>query len=147
MNEAPPMPIVPAATTAPAYAETLTRKAEAAAVARRLVREALVAWQLPDLIDGATLVVSELVANAADHARGETIRVAVTRTRETRIRIAVVDRDPNRRPQLRAARLDADGGRGLVLVTAMSRAWGVHQMGWGKRVWADLEASADQEAT
>ncbi|MFV0131670.1 hypothetical protein ACLGI4_28940 [Streptomyces sp. HMX112] len=64
----------------------------------------------------------------------------MTRTRTTRVRVAVVDCDPNRRPQLCAASLDAEGGRGLVLVDAMSARWGVHTTGWGKRVWADLEA-------
>src|SRR4051812_37753458 len=57
----------PRPTGHPGYSETLDRVPESAAVARRLVRTALTAWGLEDLIEDATLVITELVSNAVDH--------------------------------------------------------------------------------
>lgn len=136
MNEAP---TIPTANGAPAFAETLLREPESAALARTMVRGALARWDLPELAEAAELIVSELVANAVDHARGNHIRVTVVRTRADRVRIAVVDRGTVR-PEMRTVPPEADRGRGLVLIDAMSHGWGVHPMAWGKRVWADLDA-------
>lgn len=129
--------ISPSGTSAPACSESLPRLPESAAAARRMVRTALDVWHLPMLVDGASLVVTELVANAVDHARGSCIRVTVTRTGETGVRIAVVDKD-RKRPDLRPATPDDERGRGLWLVDAVSEVWGVDPLPWGKRVWAEL---------
>ncbi|MCK8677990.1 ATP-binding protein [Streptomyces lichenis] len=129
-----------AVTVKPGYWEMLPRERESAAVARELVRAALDRWGLTELVDDAALVVTELVANAVDHAPdGATIRVAVIRIRTTRIRISVVDGAAHRLPPLRAAGPDAERGRGLLLVEALSDQWGVDLLPWGKRVRADLE--------
>ncbi|NED85579.1 ATP-binding protein, partial [Streptomyces sp. SID11233] len=78
--------------------------------ARRLVRLALAVWGLDALADSATLVVSELVANAVTHARGEAIRVVVARLDGRGVEIAVSD-SSRARPVLRRAGLEALDGR------------------------------------
>ncbi|MFJ4869604.1 ATP-binding protein [Streptomyces sp. NPDC088757] len=107
--------------------------------ARRLVRAALTVWGLESLIDDATLVVTELVSNAADHSRLPSIRVLVSRPSAKRIRVGVVDRS-KAVPMLRT---DSNGdqlrGRGLVLVDALTEQWGTELYRWGKQVWAELE--------
>lgn len=131
---------VAAGAGAPAYTEALPREAQSAAAARRLVRTVLGAWHLPELAECAALVVTEMVANAADHARGEAVRVTVTRISDHRVRVAVVDMD-RARPQVRPLDANAERGRGMRLIEAHSAGWGVDPLPWGKRVWADLGAS------
>ncbi|WP_435192570.1 ATP-binding protein [Streptomyces sp. NRRL F-5630] len=121
----------------PAYNEVLPRTGESAAPARRLVRLALAVWGLDALADAATLVVSELVANAVTHARGETIRVVVARLDARGAEIAVSD-SSRARPVLRPAGPEALGGRGLLLVETYAKKWGTESKPWGKRVWAEV---------
>jgi two-component sensor histidine kinase len=123
------------------FAENMERVPESAAAARQLVTDALGAWDLVQLTDTAALVLSELVSNAVNHARGEGMRVSVIRRADRRVRLSVIDRDRTR-PQVRPMTPDGEGGRGLVLVNAVSAVWGVDLLPGGKRVWADLEAEA-----
>ncbi|MEW1892305.1 ATP-binding protein [Streptomyces sp. NPDC085659] len=122
----------------PAYTETLPRRPESARCARRMVGLALGVWDLDGLRDAAEIVVSELLANAIQHARRESVRLTVTRLGDTRVRVAVVDLSRTH-PVRRSAGSDDESGRGLDIVDALSRGqWGVDSMRWGKRVWADL---------
>lgn len=130
-----------AATGSPAYTETLPHLPEAATAARLLVTLALAVWNLDALTDDAKLIVTELVANAADHARGDSIRVTVTRLDEYCVHIAVVDKS-RAQPRLREAGPDEVAGRGLAMVEALSSKWGADPLPWGKRVWAELEAAS-----
>ncbi|MFD5788550.1 ATP-binding protein [Streptomyces sp. NPDC127037] len=125
----------------PGYTETLPRVPESARLARRLVDLALTVWDMDGARDAAEVVVSELLANAVQHARRDSVRLTVTRLGETRVRVAVVDLSRTH-PTRRAAVADDESGRGLDIVDALSHGqWGVDSMRWGKRVWADLEAS------
>lgn len=123
------------------YSRMLPREPESAAVARHLVRGALGQWCLEGLVEDAALVVTELVANSAQHARGSTILVAVALHRTGWVRVSVVDRE-HRTPAQRMPADDAERGRGLALVDAVSAQWGVDPLRWGKRVWADLAPEA-----
>ncbi|MET8553924.1 ATP-binding protein [Streptomyces sp. NPDC004959] len=120
----------------PAYHEILPRTEDSAEAARRLVRHALTAWGCRPLTGPATLIVSELVANAVTHACGEVVRVAVTRL-DGGIEIAVSD-SSRALPLRRAPAPDALTGRGLHLVAAFSWRWGTEPKPWGKRVWAEV---------
>jgi anti-sigma regulatory factor (Ser/Thr protein kinase) len=98
-------------------------------------------WQLPQLADAATLVLTELVSNAIRHAQGEGMRVNVMRLAERRVRVSVLDRDCTR-PQMREPNPGEERGRGLFIVDSESAEWGVDLLPGGKRVWADLAAEA-----
>jgi len=105
--------------------------------ARRFVAEAL--EELPaETVEVATLLVSELVTNVVVHA-GTDASVAVESSR-TGVRIEVADAVGGT-PELQVNDMDAESGRGLILVDRASRAWGVEPRrdGPGKIVWFELE--------
>ncbi|MEW2547564.1 ATP-binding protein [Streptomyces sp. NPDC047002] len=117
---------------------------EAASMAREFTRHTLTAWDLPAHRDDAELIVSELVANAVTHAA----RQAARADREVGVRLALRDagllvevRDAaGGRPGVPDQSEDAESGRGLFLVEALSRSWGVRDGAGspGKVVWAEL---------
>ncbi|MFE9312040.1 ATP-binding protein [Streptomyces sp. NPDC006706] len=121
----------------PGYSETLPRAPESAGTARRLVRVACAVWGLEQLAEDGALIVSELVANAAQHARSPHIRVTITRIEVAKVRIGVVDRS-TRLPVPRESNIEEESGRGLALVGELATEWGADPLPWGKRVWAEL---------
>lgn len=142
----PDMTTTPRTSGYPGYSETMTRTPETAEKARRLARVAMCAWDMDDVSDSAALLLTELVANAVRHARGDSVRVIVNRPTEDRVYVAVVDREPRRLPELREAGPDDLNGRGLALVEEMADRWGYDLMGsgrrpWGKRVWAEMKVT------
>ncbi|AJE87219.1 putative regulatory protein [Streptomyces albus] len=122
----------------PGYSETLPREPESAAVARRLLRTACAAWGLDEVAEDGAVVVSELVANAVQHARRESLRVVVERPAQDTVRVAVADLS-RVRPVLRVPKEGAECGRGLFLVAMLAADWGTDERRWGKVVWAELE--------
>lgn len=126
-----------AATGGPAYTEVLPRTGESARAARRLVEHALAAWALDALVDDASLVVTELVANAAVHARGDAIRVTVSRLEKGGAEVAVADKS-HTRPTRRTPGPEEISGRGLLLIDAIAETWGTDTTSWGKRTWAEV---------
>lgn len=106
------------------------------AAARRLIIGACTAWGVPELCEDAALVVSELVANAVEHA-GTPLVVLASR-RSDGVHIAVCDQDP--RMPVVPEHDDAVHlrGRGLLLVEAVSSGWGAMPTAGGKVVWATL---------
>ncbi|WP_250009789.1 ATP-binding protein [Actinoplanes sp. M2I2] len=109
--------------------------------ARDLVAQACATWHLSDLRNDAALIVSELAANAVDHAATEFV-VTVFR-RGGRLHLAVRDGD-TRYPQMGADLVRptpaAERGRGLALIHAVAAAWGAIPAHGGKVVWATLSA-------
>ncbi|WP_345052925.1 ATP-binding protein [Streptomyces rameus] len=134
-----------AADGSPVITSVLPREAASVPVARRLVRHTLADWRLPALVDTAELVIAELSANAVQHARHSVFRVTVQRYPADRVRVAVIDKS-TAVPALRPLDDEAEGGRGLALVAALSCQWGTDLLGWGKRVWADTEPEQVQAA-
>ncbi|MEW1685061.1 ATP-binding protein [Streptomyces sp. NPDC093594] len=126
----------------PGYSETLPRQPESAATARRLLRTACAVWGLDALAENGALVVTELVANAVQHARRESIRVVIDRTEAGRVRVGVVDfsKVP---PVRKAPGPEDEDGRGLALVTELAEDWGTDPLPWGKRVWAELQGKEE----
>lgn len=95
-----------------------------------------------DLAADAVTVVSELVGNAARHARplrGDVISVTWTATRD-QVEVSVTDGGAAGMPTLRAADWDAVDGRGLQIVAGLAARWGVEIEGKRRRVWAVLTA-------
>ncbi len=119
------------------------------AAARRLASHYFRQWQLPELIDEAHLVISELVTNAivASSASAVMVRAFVS-LYDTKVRIEVWD-EADGKPQAQPPSSDNDGGRGLILVEALSAQWGWYTPAdlRGKFVWADLALPPDLVGT
>lgn len=127
----------PRPTGHPGYTETLPCETQSAKAARRLVLVALAVWGQEQLTDDGQLIVTELVANAAQHTSSHLIRVRITFQDDAFVRIGVVDRS-HRLPAATAPGDDDTSGRGLALIDALATQWGCDPLPWGKRVWADL---------
>ncbi|GAA2784097.1 SpoIIE family protein phosphatase [Streptomyces rameus] len=118
---------------------TVWRVPEAARHARRFTRRTLRAWDVPQhTVDAALLVVSELVTNALVHTGGP-VRLDMSLVGR-RLRLAVADSCPRSPVQPTSIGWEATGGRGILLVEAVSEAWGTVPVSGGKQVWADLVA-------
>ena len=133
--------------------------------ARRFVADGLRAWGHADLVDDATLCVSELAGNAALHGGSSYIDVGV-QALDRVVRVFVEDDGPvpveavSPRTTLPVFSADAPlnafeesgdledldvllldqpaTGRGLAIVSVLASDWGVETLENGKRVWADL---------
>jgi len=109
---------------------------DAAAKARRHVRAALYAWDVPVEPTTAALLTSELVTNAIRHETGETVMLAIS-CACGRFRVDVHDTScflpiPVHGPA------DAEAGRGLMLVSSLSSQWGFYPTPAGKAVYFTL---------
>jgi hypothetical protein len=105
---------------------------------REFVTHTLLDLGLDPLIPAAALVVSELVTNATIHARTD-IDLSIAWNLGA-LRLAVRDNSPDL-PSQRYSQLDVHG-RGLGVVTGLSRAHGVLPTAdGGKVVWAVLNAA------
>jgi serine phosphatase RsbU (regulator of sigma subunit)/anti-sigma regulatory factor (Ser/Thr protein kinase) len=105
--------------------------------ARLWLRTVLGGWEVADeVLEDATLVVTELVANAVDHAG--TPSTLTVRRGDGELHVRVRDTRPGPAPQLRAVDPHAPRGRGLQMVDALAAGWGVTPHDDGKTVWAVL---------
>lgn len=104
--------------------------------ARLFARETLEEWGAGDLVDSATLLVSELVTNAMVHA-GTTALLRLRLDAQV-LRLEVEDRHPGRSLPMGTHKPadDAEGGRGLLITSALASAWGVEYTATSKSVWA-----------
>lgn len=116
--------------------------------ARHVVRDDLVGRRLPsDVVEDALVVVTELVGNAVRHARplrGGENRAGVVLLRwditGDRVRIEVTDGGGNEQPHVEPPSLADTGGRGLAIVSAVARDWGVTTAGDEVTVYAIVAA-------
>lgn len=102
-------------------------------LAREFTRRTLEKWGYSGARDDVVLAVSELVANAARHARGPSLLRLTGGVR--RVRVEVSDGSP---APLGERLPGARGGWGLPLVGRLSRAWGVTPLVDGKVVWCEM---------
>jgi anti-sigma regulatory factor (Ser/Thr protein kinase) len=114
--------------------------------ARRFITRLMPRWLSADARDRAVLAVSETVANAVRASR-DPVTVRLFRRRPA-VRIEVHDESHNtaeltpRRPAD-----DAESGRGLLLVEAVTENWGVtHHPDDGKTLWFHV-AEPDRPAS
>jgi CheY-like chemotaxis protein len=106
-------------------------------VARRFVRDHCEQWGCGDMVDAAELILTELVTNAFIHARSRCqIRV---RYAADVLRLEVRDGGLGV-PDPQASHPDHEHGRGMLLISALAKAWGVEPEFPGKLVWAELVA-------
>ena len=113
---------------------------------RRSGRRALLDWGLEHIVEAAELCISELVTNAVIHAVTSCpeVEVKLTLLRGC-LRIGVTDGDPTG-PQRRPPTAENEHGRGLVLVSLMTTAFGVDRSPIGKTVWCVLNAEEPESA-
>lgn len=125
-------------------ASTLVIKADFQAVreARDLVALAFGAWGLEDHV--ARTVISELATNAIKHGSGEDDPVVVrVYQREDGVPVVEAWDRSDALPVVGSGDLCAEGGRGLLLMEGLVRAWGVRPLSeGGKVVWAAIEPVA-----
>jgi anti-sigma regulatory factor (Ser/Thr protein kinase) len=102
----------------------LPGRPEAAAGARDFAQKALAGYSAAD---DAVLCLDEMVTNAVQHSRSGlpsgTIEIRLTVT-EASVLAEVVDAGPLGIPAVTSRDTCAERGRGLVLVEALTRAWG-----------------------
>lgn len=109
-------------------------------LARRFCAAELEAALAPEpgfdqLLDDATIVVSELVTNSVN-AGCSSVRVTLSLHRD-RLRMGVFD-DAAGHPTLRHPGPQDEHGRGLAITDSIARGWGVDTVPGGKQVWAEL---------
>lgn len=118
---------------------------QSAGAARRFATTVLADWRLTGLADDVDLVISELITNALLHARGDRRANASAGIRldlefdGKALTCRVLDGSPLP-PTPEQAGDTAESGRGLLLVDALSTAWGWSHEHTGKVVWARFDA-------
>ncbi|MEU1400838.1 SpoIIE family protein phosphatase [Streptomyces sp. NPDC005728] len=100
--------------------------------ARRLVRERLADWGLPQAVETAQLLVSEVVTNAVQYGGGGRVGLRVVRT--DALLFEVTDDEPGLPAMLGTGPHD-ESGRGLRVVSRLAREWGATATGHRKTVW------------
>lgn len=106
--------------------------------ARRFVTAAMRRHNaLPETIDVACLLTSELVTNALVHAQSRVKLTVLVGAAHFRVEVGDTS---GRAAHRREIEPDAVNGRGLQIVDAMSSRWGTGSTADGKRVWFELDA-------
>jgi hypothetical protein len=114
----------------------LTAGPAAVGEARRQVRAAICAWQVPVDPDVAVLLTSDLVTSAVGPETGEAVTLAISCSRgELRVDVDGTSRPGSARPDARA---DAGTGPGLILVATLSHEWGFRRTPDGEAVYFTL---------
>ncbi|MEU8802612.1 ATP-binding protein [Spirillospora sp. NPDC048819] len=101
--------------------------------ARDSVRAALEGWDREDANGDLELITSELVTNAIRHAN--TITLVIYLPDDKTAMVEVWDDNPDG-PTVPIVDFQAEGGRGLMLVGALSHSWGWRSTSDGKVTWA-----------
>lgn len=123
--------------------------------ARLHTRQVLWEWTIQPLTEPVELIVSELVTNAIQASAGLTrsryrgrwaagtppVRLWLCSDR-SRVLVQVWDGN-DEKPERKDPAPDAPGGRGLLLIEALSAAWGAYRPdgSTGKAVWAIVETT------
>jgi anti-sigma regulatory factor (Ser/Thr protein kinase) len=129
-----------AAMTSDPVAWSLDRELSAPAHARQLVASLCARWRPevdPRAWETALLLVTELVTNAVRYGRAP-LQLSVL-VGDDVLRVEVSDHEPRHPVVGPPADVWSEGGRGLLLVDAMSASWGVTSLpDGGKSVWFEL---------
>ena len=102
---------------------------------RSLARQTLDRWHSPEVVDDALLVITELVENVVQHT--DDGGKLTMRRHDDLVRIEVAD-SSRQIPQVRGRDPRRIGGRGLLVVAAVTSDWGTRSDEQGKTVWADI---------
>ena len=127
------------------FSEVLLPVSGAARRARDLITEACLRWQVPQLLAPASLVVTELVTNAVQHARTMIDLQARCDRRDVVIEVGDGSCAVPLMPAawvVSARCYDPGLSRGLLLVDTTVDRWAYRYVSGGKVVWAALGHSA-----
>jgi anti-sigma regulatory factor (Ser/Thr protein kinase) len=117
----------------PRCALSLEADPKAVPTSRQVLRAVLQGWEVPQLTDDATLIVSELVDNAVKHSSA--ITLVARPAPDGQVTLEVWD-DNASPPVVRDVDFDSLDGRGLIVVEALASSWGWRPADGGKVVWA-----------
>jgi hypothetical protein len=155
------LPALPTATTTrPLFREkgrAFPAIPKAVPACRKLVRVGMFAHDMADLSDDACAVTTELATNAVDATQIEQqtgrlgsmppMMVLSLEWMTAGVRIGFWDDSPAI-PDLRAPAWDADAGRGLFIVDALTAGrWGWFAADTGKCVWAEIVHAAAESVS
>jgi anti-sigma regulatory factor (Ser/Thr protein kinase) len=107
------------------FSLALPRDPAASSLARRAIRERLGGILPNATLADVTLAVSELVANAVLHGRGE-IELRIESDGRS-VKGEVIDGGGGFERQIRKQGVGEVGGRGLYIVGQLAESWGIHE--------------------
>ncbi|MET9656531.1 ATP-binding protein [Streptomyces sp. NPDC006510] len=109
---------------------------------RRILRLYLTGWGLLEVADAAELALTELIANVVRHVPGRRCQTLIFLLPDGGVRVEVADNCPELPRAVAGDALD-EGGRGLMLVGAVTDRWGAEPRrdGTGKTVWFECLAT------
>ncbi|WP_103503641.1 MULTISPECIES: SpoIIE family protein phosphatase [unclassified Streptomyces] len=107
--------------------------------ARHQLEELLHDWADPDQVDGAVLMLSEVLTNVLVHTDSDALLTAEVRQEPAGrlLRVEVADASDDL-PHRREPGEMASSGRGLLLMENIADSWGVDPRGEGKSTWFEL---------
>ncbi|MBW1596341.1 SpoIIE family protein phosphatase [Streptomyces sp. JJ38] len=107
--------------------------------ARGQLRDLLYDWTAPDQVDGAVLMLSEMLTNVLVHTDGDALMLAEVTGEQgfRRLRVEVADQS-DELPHRRHPGELASSGRGLILMDLLAGNWGVDPRGEGKAIWFEV---------
>ncbi|MFG3493891.1 ATP-binding protein [Streptomyces sp. NPDC047928] len=105
---------------------------------RRVLRMLLGSWGMTGVAEAAELALTELATNVVRHVPGRWATTVILRGQGV-LRVEVSD--GSERPALPVRPVDrlGEGGRGLLLVDAVTDRWGVTRLPDGKTVWFECD--------
>ena len=104
--------------------------------ARAFVKDMIELWDCEDQDGVAVLLTSEIVTNAISYGT-EAIRLELSVTDEGVLTVETADNHPAF-PFVRQQSDTAEGGRGMQIVAALARNWGVRPINQHKVVWFEV---------
>ncbi|WP_254665871.1 ATP-binding protein [Streptomyces sp. WMMB 322] len=101
------------------------------AARRRMRADLLASGAAESVVDDAVLVLSELLSNSCRHARplshDDSVRASWNHGGDGELTISVTDGGGPTRPLPATPSVSARGGRGLAIIGALARDWGVRE--------------------
>jgi anti-sigma regulatory factor (Ser/Thr protein kinase) len=104
--------------------------------ARGFVKDMIELWDCEDLDGVAVLLTSEIVTNAIRYST-EAIRLELSVTDDGVLTVETADNHPDF-PCVRPLSDSDEGGRGMRIVAALARNWGVRPVNRHKVVWFEV---------